>query len=70
MLLLRLAAKLGPHNNYQCNTLACFSENALDDPINIKQKILSLISESYPLEKKLKKCFDIKTANTDKIKCV
>ena len=55
---------------YWCNTGVGLSKNIGDDPFNFKQKVLSFISKSWAVEKEVIHCFHIKTANTNKVRCV
>ena len=45
-----------------------FSKNVGDDPFNLKRKVFPFISESWAVEEEVIQCFDIKTANANRIK--
>ena len=54
---------------YLCDTNVVFSKNIGDDAFNLKHMVLSFISKSWAVEKKVIQCFNIKTTNTNRVKC-
>ena len=54
---------------YLCDANVVFSKNIGDDAFNLKHMVLSFISKSWAVEKKVIQCFNIKTTNTNRIKC-
>ena len=54
---------------YLCDTNVVFSKNIGDDAFNLKHMVVSFIGKSWPVEKEVIQCFNIKITNTNRIKC-